>query len=170
MVFLRYSIIIYIYYNRIKCLFYLLNVMNNLIAILRFCDFAILRFCDYFIYHPFNISSFPTSLKTIFPIPFVISQIYRNFAAWWSAARRASNPYMHHPEMANIPVASPLPANKNQAETAKCACTPQRCAPMICFWIKNYCCPKKYCPSLVCFTKNSYLCGKITYTPLSTNS
>ena len=27
------------------------------------CDFAILRFCDYFIYHPFNISSFPTSLK-----------------------------------------------------------------------------------------------------------
>ena len=72
---------IYIYYNRIKCLFYLLNVMNNLIAILRFCDFAILRFCDYFIYHPFNISSFPTSLKTIFPIPFAISQIYRNFAA-----------------------------------------------------------------------------------------
>ena len=51
--------------------------MNNLIAILRFCDFAILRFCDYFIYHPFNISSFPTSLKTIFPIPFAISQIYR---------------------------------------------------------------------------------------------
>ena len=79
MVFLRYSIIIYIYiyYNRIKCLFYLLNVMNNLIAILRFCDFAILRYCDYFIYHPFNISSFPTSLKTIFPIPFAISQIYR---------------------------------------------------------------------------------------------
>ena len=56
--------------------------MNNLIAILRFCDFAILRFCDYFIYHPFNISSFPTSLKTIFPITFVISQIYRSFAAY----------------------------------------------------------------------------------------
>ena len=65
-----------------------------------YCDIAILRYCDYFIYHPFNISSFPTSLKKIFPIPFVISQIYRNFAAWWSAARRASNPYMHHPAMA----------------------------------------------------------------------
>ena len=50
---------------------------------------------------------FPTSLKTKFPIPFVISQIYRNFAAWWSAARRASNPYMHHPAMATFPVASP---------------------------------------------------------------
>ena len=46
--------------------------MNNLIAILRFCDFAILRYCDYFIYHPFNISSFPTSLKKFppFPLPF----------------------------------------------------------------------------------------------------
>ena len=33
----------------------------------------------------------------------------------------------------NIPVASPLPTNIKQAETAKCACTPQRCAPMICF-------------------------------------
>ena len=30
--------------------------MNNLIAILRYCDIAILRYCDYFIYHPFNIS------------------------------------------------------------------------------------------------------------------
>ena len=46
---------------------------------------------------------FPTSLKTKFPIPFVISQIYRNFAAWWSAARRASNPYANHPAMTNIP-------------------------------------------------------------------
>ena len=31
----------------------------------------------------------------------------------------------------------PLPMNKNQADTAKCACTPQRCATMICFWIKK---------------------------------
>ena len=33
------------------------------------CDFAILRFCDYFIYHPFNISSFPTSIKNFSPFP-----------------------------------------------------------------------------------------------------
>ena len=32
----------------------------------------------------------------------------------------------------------------------------QRCAPMICFWIKIIAVRKKYCPSLVCFTKNSY--------------
>ena len=117
----------------------------------------------------FNIS-FSSLPSKNFPIPFVISQIYRNFAACWSAARRASNPYANHPAMTTFPVASPLPTNKNQAETAKCAFTLQISAPMICFWIKNYCCPKKYCPSLVCFTKNSYLCGKITYTPLSTNS
>ena len=69
-------------------------------------------------YCAFNIS-FSSLPSKIIPIPFVISQIYRNFAACWSAARRASNPYANHPEMANIPVASPLPTNKNQAETAK---------------------------------------------------
>ena len=39
---------------------------------MRYCDIAILRYCDYFIYHPFNISSFPTSLKNFppFPLPF----------------------------------------------------------------------------------------------------
>ena len=56
----------------------------------------------------------PTSLKKKFPIPFVITQIYRNFAAWWSAARRASNPYANYPAMTTFPVASPLPTNKTK--------------------------------------------------------
>ena len=68
--------------------------MNNLIAILRYCDIAI---TSYTIHLTFP---FPTSLKKKFPIPFAISQIYRNFAAYRSTARRASYPYMHHPAMA----------------------------------------------------------------------
>ena len=61
----------------------------------------------------FNISiSYLPSKKN--PIPFVISQIYRSFAAWWSAARRASNPYANHPAMTTFPVASPLPTNKTK--------------------------------------------------------
>ena len=34
------------------------------------------------------------------PIPFAISQIYRNFSAYWSMARRASYPYMRYHPMA----------------------------------------------------------------------
>ena len=107
----------------------------HIVIIVTIVIIVIYSYCSFNI----SISYLP---QNFFPFPLSLA-IYRNFAAWWSAARRASNPYMHHPEMANIPVASPLPANKNQAETAKCACTPQRCATMICFWIKNYCCPKK---------------------------
>ncbi len=45
-----------------------------------YCDIAILRYCDiaitsYTIHLTFP---FPTSLKTIFPITFAISQIYRD--------------------------------------------------------------------------------------------
>ena len=106
---------------------------------------------------PYLTFPFPTSLKIIFPIPFAISQIYRNFAAWWSAARRTSNPYANHPAMTNIPCCLTLPMNKNQAETAKCACTPQRCAPMICFWIKKskILCPLRYYPYICQQIKNS---------------
>ena len=99
--------------------------------------------CNFFIYHPFNISS-PTSLKkkfSPFPLPF------RKYIVTLPHAG------LRHEEQAILmrailkwqtsPFASPLPANKNQAETAKCTCTPLRCATMICFWIKNYCCPKK---------------------------
>ena len=86
--------------------------MNNHFAILLFCYFATIATSSYTIH--FNISSFPTSLKKIFPIPFVISQIYRNFATWWSAARRASNPYANYPAMTTFPVASPLPTNKTK--------------------------------------------------------
>ena len=107
-------------------------------------------------YCAFNIS-FSSLPSKNFPIPFVISQIYRNFAAWWSAARRASNPYANHPAMTTSTVASPLPTNKNQADTAKCACTPQISAPMICFWIKKskILCPLRYYPYICQQIKNS---------------
>ena len=57
----------------------------------------------------------------------------------------------------NIPAASPSPMNKNQAETAKCACTPLRCATMICFWIKKskILCPLRYYPYICQQIKNS---------------
>ena len=92
-----------------------------LIAVLQYCSIAVIAA---FVIHLASITTrcltfpLPPPSKN-FPIPFVISQIYRNFAAWWSAARRASNPYMHHPEMANIPVASPLPTNKKPSRNCK---------------------------------------------------
>ena len=69
-------------------------------TLLQYCNIAMLQYCNkaissYIVHLTFPT---PTSLKKKFPIPFVISQIYRNFAAYWYAARRASNPYANHPE------------------------------------------------------------------------
>ena len=89
---------------------------KNQIEILRFWDFEIFEILrhDFIGYNlSFNISiSYLPSKKN--PIPFVISQIYRNFAAYWYAERRASNPYANHPAMTTFPVASPLPTNKTK--------------------------------------------------------
>ena len=54
--------------------------MNNHFAILLFCYFAILL--QLLLLHIPSILTFPYSLKNNFPIPFVISQKYRNFAAY----------------------------------------------------------------------------------------
>ena len=87
MVFLRYSIIIYI----LIYIYYIQNkIINYIFTLLKkpYCNIAILQYCNncnncnFFIYHPFNISLF--SLK-IFPIPFAISQRYRNHAQFRSA-------------------------------------------------------------------------------------
>ena len=51
------------------------------IAVLQYCSNCSIRYPPgLYNYTLFNISS-PTSLKNFFPIPFVISQIYRNFTA-----------------------------------------------------------------------------------------
>ena len=136
----------------------MIDIKIILIVILSYCHIVIIVTIVIIViysYCAFNIS-ISYLPQNFFPFPLSLA-IYRNFAAWWSAARRASNPYMHHPEMANIPVASPLPTNKNQAETAKCDCTPQRCAPMICFWIKKskILCPLRYYPYICQQIKNS---------------
>ena len=96
---------------------------NFLLSLLSIVLIVLIVTIVIYSYCAFNIS-FSSLHSKNFPIPFVISKIYRNFAAFWSAARRASNPYANHPAMTNIPCCLTLPMNKNQAETSKCACTP----------------------------------------------
>ena len=81
----------------------MIDIKIILIVLLSYCLIVIIVLYSYC---AFNIS-FSSLHSKNFPIPFVISQIYRNFATYWSAARRASNPYANHPAMATFPVASP---------------------------------------------------------------
>ena len=102
-----------IYYNLIIIYIHIYNykinskvLWNFLLSLLSIVLIVLIVTIVIYSYCAFNIS-FSSLHSKNFPIPFVISQIYRNFAAFWSAARRASNPYMHHPAMATFPVASP---------------------------------------------------------------
>ena len=70
----------------------------------------------------FNISSFPTSLKTIFPIPFAISQIYRNHRGQVHRPERVNQCTCPHGPKLNI-APSALAYSSNILNCRKGICT-----------------------------------------------
>ena len=88
-----------------------------LIAVLQYCSIAVIAA---FVIHLASITTrcltfpLPPPSKKFSPFPLSFRKYIVTMPPWWSAARRASNPYANHPAMATFPVASPLPTNKTK--------------------------------------------------------
>ena len=117
----------------------------------------------------FNISYSPTSLKDFFPShlsyrKYIVTLPHGGLRHEEQAILMRTILQWQHSQL-------PHPYRRiKPSRNCKCACTPQRCATMICFWIKNYCCPKTILSFTCLFHEKTATFVAKTNTPLSTNS